>query len=188
MAEYRATDPETGGQKGRKPERFALLPLDVLGEVAKVYAYGAGKYEEHNWRKGYPWDWSMDALMRHLVAWWEGEDLDQESGLNHLAHAAFHLLALMWYQKHAAGKDTRWKGPTGLSQRISTTLANGGKIPFPRKMGDLGLLAGGCSLEKLKERANPWSYPKTEDDSPSFQGLYSRSVAEPWLVPGDEKK
>jgi hypothetical protein len=49
--EVRVVDPITGGMKGSKPERFDLLPWPALEEVARVYAFGATKYDDHNWHK-----------------------------------------------------------------------------------------------------------------------------------------
>lgn len=97
MPEVRVTNEKTGGQKGQKPEQFSLLPWPALGEIAKVYAFGAEKYDRDNWRKGYDWHLSMDAIIRHLAAFWAGEDLDPESGLPHLAHAGFHVLTLLTF-------------------------------------------------------------------------------------------
>jgi hypothetical protein len=99
----------TGGEKGRKPEEMGLLPWESLREISKVYHFGALKYSAHNWRKGYPWSWSFDALMRHLSAWWSGESKDPESGMSHLAHAGFHVLSLLWYELTGRGEDDRWK-------------------------------------------------------------------------------
>lgn len=95
--EIRVTNEKTGGQKGQKAEQFSLLPWPALGEIAKVYAFGAEKYDRDNWRKGYDWHLSMDAIIRHLAAFWAGEDLDPESGLPHLAHAGFHVLTLLTF-------------------------------------------------------------------------------------------
>lgn len=95
--ETRQTDSETGGQKGSKPERYSLLPAEPLAEVARVYAYGAEKYDDNNWRKGYKWSLSYDALQRHINAFWGGQSVDPESGQHHLAHAVFHLFTLMTY-------------------------------------------------------------------------------------------
>ena len=97
MAEVIETDPETGGQKGRKPEAYSLIPVEALAEVARVYGYGAKKYAPNNWRKGYRWSLSIDALLRHIAEFQKGEDIDPESGLHHLAHATFHLFTLMTY-------------------------------------------------------------------------------------------
>jgi hypothetical protein len=139
--EFRATS-DSGGQKGRKLEAFGLLPYSSLAEVAKVYNYGAQKYSPHNWRKGYPWSWSFDAMQRHLAAWWEGEDQDQESGLNHLAHAAFHVLALLWFQKHAVGKDDRYvvgEDKAGQEVPASDTVGNKEHMARAGHMADLPL-------------------------------------------------
>ena len=97
MTEENIIDPDTGGQKGRKSEEYALIPVEPLAEVARVYGYGAQKYEPNNWRKGYAWSLSYSALQRHINAFWSGERIDPESGLHHLAHATFHLFSLMTY-------------------------------------------------------------------------------------------
>lgn len=93
--EVRVVNARTGGAKGSKPERMGLLPWDALVEIAKVYAFGAEKYAPDNWRKGYDWHLSFDALQRHLAAFWTGQETDPESGLPHLSHAAFHVFALL---------------------------------------------------------------------------------------------
>jgi hypothetical protein len=107
--EVRFTDPSTGAQKGRKPEALSLLPYPALASISRVYNYGASKYAAHNWRAGMPWSWSYDALQRHLGLFWEGQDLDDESGLPHLAHAGFHVFSLLTYQEQNLGTDDRYK-------------------------------------------------------------------------------
>lgn len=97
--EVRETSP-TGGQKGQKPEQYSLIPVEPLAEVARVYSYGAAKYETEdrgvqNWTLGYPFHLSYDALQRHVNAFWGDATYDPESGLHHLAHAVFHCLALI---------------------------------------------------------------------------------------------
>lgn len=89
------TTSATGGQKGVKPERFSLIPKAPLDLLGRVYHFGESKYAPHNYRKGYEWSKSYDALQRHLSAWWEREDIDEESGLSHLGHAACHIFALI---------------------------------------------------------------------------------------------
>lgn len=107
--EIRVTDPTTGGQKGKKPEAYGLMPVGPLAEVARVYGYGEGKYASRNWEKGYSWRLSYDALQRHVNEFWAGRDTDVESGLNHLAHAVFHCFALMEWQHTHPEKDDRPK-------------------------------------------------------------------------------
>ena len=107
MREVIVTDPETGGRKAVKRERFDLIPVWALEEIARVFGWGALKYDDDNWRRGYSWRLSFGAMMRHAWAFWRGEDLDQESGLHHLAHAAWHCMVLMTYWKRGLGKDDR---------------------------------------------------------------------------------
>jgi hypothetical protein len=113
--ETRITDPTTGGEKGSKPEQMALVPLDVLLRyVAPHYAKGAEKYEADNWRKGYSWALSYNALQRHLTAfWYERKELDEETQTHHLAAVVFHALALLWFgQEHPYLDDRPSINPT----------------------------------------------------------------------------
>ena len=105
--EVRITDPTTGGQKGSKPERFDLIPVEPLEMLARVYGMGAKKYDDHNWMKGYKWGLSFASLMRHAWAFWRGEEYDKESGLPHLAHCAWHCFTLMWFMEHRRPLDDR---------------------------------------------------------------------------------
>lgn len=107
MSEVRITDPVTGGQKGSKPERFDLIPWDALEEIARVYGVGAGKYEDHNWLRGYKWSLSAAALCRHVAKWFLGIDRDAETGCHHLAHAAWHCLTLITFALRGIGTDDR---------------------------------------------------------------------------------
>jgi hypothetical protein len=105
--EVRATDPATGGQKGRKLAELGAIDPTALLRVAEVAGFGGRKYERGNYLKGYAWSWSFDALMRHLLAFWSGENVDPESGLPHMAHASWHTLALLAFTEHGLGTDDR---------------------------------------------------------------------------------
>ena len=49
---------------------------------------GARKYGRHNYRViGVRGSVYYDATLRHVTAWWEGEDLDPERGINHISKA-----------------------------------------------------------------------------------------------------
>lgn len=109
VAETRITDPKTGGQKGVKPERFDLIPMDAMQEVARVYGYGAKKYAANNWLKGYSWSLSFGALLRHIALAMLGEDRDKETGLLHTAHAVFHCLTITTFIMRKLGTDDRIK-------------------------------------------------------------------------------
>lgn len=108
---------------GGKP-RMDLLPHRPLQEVAKVLMFGLVKYAAHNWRLGTDWSRFVRAAQDHIGYWNEGEDLDPESKLSHLAHAVCCLLFLMWYQIFNVGNDDRYKGQVATakeSEWIGTT-------------------------------------------------------------------
>ncbi len=87
--------------------RYALVPVTPLKQLADVYTYGAIKYSPENWRKGCDWSRIYDAMMRHLNAFWGGEEIDPESGLPHLAHAGFGIMTLLEFSNTKTGTDDR---------------------------------------------------------------------------------
>lgn len=105
--ETRAVDPSTGGAKGRKPVELSHIAPEALEELGGVASMGAEKYEAYNYLKGFPFSWSYNALQRHLMAFWGGEDYDPESGYLHLAHAMWHCAALIAFMRRDLGTDDR---------------------------------------------------------------------------------
>lgn len=101
----------TGGEKGVKLERFDLVPVGPLTELARRYGVGAEKYAERNWERGYEWSKSYAALQRHLNAFWNGEDEDPETPGGHLSAAAFHIFALMEFMNTHPEFDDRPNTP-----------------------------------------------------------------------------
>jgi hypothetical protein len=95
------TTSATGGQKGVKPEALDQIPVVALRELGRVFAFGAAKYERDNWKNEYEWSKNYASALRHLTAWWQGEDKDPESDLSHLAHAMWHMVVLYWFQRQA---------------------------------------------------------------------------------------
>lgn len=102
---------ETGGAKGSKPQRFDLIPVEPLWEVAELYGFGAEKYPAEdgiqNWTRGYPWSLSYAALQRHINLFWAGEEYDEETGLSHLSAVVFHALALRLFMDNYPEFDDR---------------------------------------------------------------------------------
>lgn len=78
-----------------------LWSADALEATAEVLALGAVKYEAYNWAKGISYRRVFSALLRHLWAWWRGEDNDPEWGKHHLAHAMCCLMFLLHYVRNA---------------------------------------------------------------------------------------
>lgn len=87
--------------------RFDLLPANALFDLVEIYTFGARKYGDRNWEKGLSWGRIFGAIMRHLWAWWRGEENDAESGFSHLAHAAWGCFTLLEYAKTHKELDDR---------------------------------------------------------------------------------
>lgn len=97
----------TGGEKGRKECEFGAIDPLAREELGKVAGFGARKYSRGNYLLGYDWSLCVDALHRHMLAFESGEDRDPESGLLHVAHAAWHGLALASFTLRGIGTDDR---------------------------------------------------------------------------------
>jgi hypothetical protein len=84
-----------------KPDH-SLLPPDALVDIIRVYELGVRKYGRDNWRRGLAYSRIFGAIMRHLWAWWKGEEINKEDdNLSHLAQAAWGCLTLLEYTRTA---------------------------------------------------------------------------------------
>ena len=105
-----------------KPENAPILKYDLgkaeyglispiaLEQLALVYTMGKQKYGEGSWIKHHDKFSKMriyHALMRHVMAWLMGETKDPESGLHHLAHAAWNCFTLIHYDSLKLGIEDR---------------------------------------------------------------------------------
>jgi hypothetical protein len=108
--ETRITDATTGGMKGKKLTQLGALDPLALIELSRVAGMGANKYAPFNFMKGYDWSLSFNAMMRHALLFWNGEETDPESGLNHMAHAAWMALCLVSFSARHLGTDDRYAG------------------------------------------------------------------------------
>lgn len=74
---------------------FSVLSMQVLGEMGLGMLEGARKYGRHNYRvTGVRASVYFDAAMRHLVDWYEGQDIDPTSGLHHLTKLLTTMMVL----------------------------------------------------------------------------------------------
>ncbi|WP_316207613.1 dATP/dGTP diphosphohydrolase domain-containing protein [Bradyrhizobium sp. SZCCHNR3118] len=89
----KATNPKDA--VGIKKVGLSVLPIRVMYEVALGMLEGALKYGRHNYRViGVRASVYYDATKRHLDDWWEGEDIDPASQLNHVTKAISSLTVL----------------------------------------------------------------------------------------------
>lgn len=108
--------------------RTDLVPVSAVKALANVLTLGAAKYGDRNWEAGIEWSRCYGATLRHLLAWWDGEDRDQESGLSHLDHALAEVAFLREFEETHRELDNRpnRSRPTSLP------------LPFGPQTGPLG--------------------------------------------------
>lgn len=74
------------GEAGAKKTPLQLLPPYALAQTALAHAEGARRYGPWNWRTNQVCATTyIGAILRHLTAWQDGEDIDADSGLSHIA-------------------------------------------------------------------------------------------------------
>lgn len=80
---------------GVRKVSFSNLPAIVIAEMALGMTEGSPKYGRHNYRVvGVCASVYFDAALRHLFDWWEGQDIDPDSGLNHIVKGLTSLAVL----------------------------------------------------------------------------------------------
>lgn len=87
--------------------RVDLVPVEVIETLADVYALGAKKYSDWNWKKGMKWSRIFGAVIRHLYKFYRGMRFDLEDKHEHLAAALWGVATLMEYQRLNIGEDDR---------------------------------------------------------------------------------
>jgi hypothetical protein len=88
--------------------RFHLLPVQPLYDAIDVLEFGAARYGDFNWQKGFEYTGIYNAAQRHLHAWLDGEDLADDSKLPHLAHAMVNLMFLLVFRYTHPELDNRF--------------------------------------------------------------------------------
>lgn len=79
---------------GNDKDPWHLLPTRALRAIVRVFGFGLTKHTANDWPQ-VPKDVHYAALLRHLMAWREGEMFDPESKHPHLAHVGARLLMLL---------------------------------------------------------------------------------------------
>jgi len=91
---------EIGVKHDQGKLEWTLVPWKSLKEIVEVLMYGNKKYPDPtnaNWKKVEP-ERYRKALLRHVIAWMDGEKNDEETGKSHLAHAGCCILFLLHFQ------------------------------------------------------------------------------------------
>lgn len=91
----------------KKPSFDAIPPVAIL-QLGRVMSFGKTKYGPMNWRaEAVSSSVYYNAALRHLLSWFDGDDLDPESGVPHLAHAMACMAILLDAQSCGKLNDDR---------------------------------------------------------------------------------
>jgi|ERR1017187_6766052 hypothetical protein len=97
---------------GAKKVPLGQVPAIAIAHEACAMLDGDLKYGYRNWRaKKVQARIYVDAAIRHLYAWLEGEEKAEDSGVHHLGHARACLGILLDAQANGTMLDDRVKGP-----------------------------------------------------------------------------
>lgn len=91
---------------GNKPDH-TLIPREAMDAMARAFGYGEKKYQRGNYKAGIEYTRLAASCSRHLFAWLAGEDIDAESGNNHIDHALASLAMLAYHMEHSPTLDNR---------------------------------------------------------------------------------
>lgn len=103
----------------RKPQMHAVPPVALLA-LGAVMMLGKRKYGLTNWRdKTISASTYYDAALRHMFLYWDGEDIDPESGQPHVAHAMACMTMILDATAQGNFNDDRPKTPGATSRVIA---------------------------------------------------------------------
>ena len=118
IAEGRTTKvedvPKVGLRYNSGKVRADLIPFDVIWHLSKVLEVGAKKYADRNWELGMSWMSVVGCLMRHLIKFVSGNDIDKETGLPHIDLVMINAVFLSRYFRTKKQFDDRPKSTCEL--------------------------------------------------------------------------
>lgn len=84
--------------------RWDLLPLEEIEDIVRVYHAGAKKYGPNRWQgleDGY--NRYKAAMLRHLMEYEKGNEIDEDTGCLHLAQVAWNAISMLYLSKRKQG-------------------------------------------------------------------------------------
>lgn len=128
-----------------KPDH-SLIPKVFLDQLSQVMMTGVHKYGRYNYKGGFFYSRLIAACSRHLSSFNSGVDIDEESGLSHLAHAACCLLMLIDTISLKTSKDDRYGKEVKEEAK---------EVSNPCACGIRNISCEVCENERLR-RDRPW--------------------------------
>lgn len=95
----------TGAKRASIKPRYDLVPLRPLVRLTETYGEGNLKYGRDNWKKGMPFSDILNHVIEHLMRWKEDGGICPLEKEDHLAHAAWGVFALMYFEETEEGQE-----------------------------------------------------------------------------------
>lgn len=109
--------------------RLSLIPKNALWALGGALSYGELHYGTYNWRKGIRVSYLIDAALRHINEFNDGEDIDVKSKNHHLGNAMANLAMAIEISQTMPELDDRWskhgtKGKKAKPRSGTTKIRN----------------------------------------------------------------
>lgn len=100
----------TSGRKddSNKPD-YSLLTAAMLEPMIRGFMHGETKYGRHNFKSGFVNTRLTAAAMRHIQAFNDGIDIDEDSGNHHLGNAMAALAILLDNIHNGTSTENRYQ-------------------------------------------------------------------------------
>lgn len=102
----------------KKPQ-YSLIDFKSLEPMVRVLEFGAKKYSKDNWKKGLPVMSICDSLLRHLIAFMNGENNDKESKQSHIGHILCNAMFLQYVMDNKSELDDRFNNNKDTNETIT---------------------------------------------------------------------
>jgi hypothetical protein len=87
--------------------RVELIDPEFILAMGRVLSVGAKKHGEKSFHEGMDWNERIGSLQRHVLAFQNKQDIDEETQECHLINAAANCMMLYHNWLRCKGKDTR---------------------------------------------------------------------------------
>jgi len=99
---------ELSGRYNDDKPKWSLVNFESLIPLVKVLEFGTIKYAKFDWTKGFPTTEICESMLRHIFAYLNGEDKDEESGLPIEGHIFCNAMFLSYMIKNRPDLDDRY--------------------------------------------------------------------------------